>query len=310
MKNLLVPLVAGLALAGCTTLDGWSEAPGSDRYGYESAAPVGWWGQNAASVDLFYDPLSSYGRWDNVPGYGRVFLPRGVGSGWQPYSRGYWRGDSRYGRRWVSNEPFGWATYHYGRWGQDPRLGWYWVPDTRFGGSWVDWRDGNSWSPRPPYGYRGRNPWIQHDRPQTRPPRPGKDQVATPRPRPPYRIPENSHPRSKPIWQGGERQPGEQAWQGGERQPRREGWQNGERPGFNRQPPKNRAPGQPRSTQNVHPRTPPQQREAGNVAPRPTQPRAERPTQPRAERQAAPRPERQQARPQGRRESGAVVNSD
>ncbi|WP_199556130.1 DUF6600 domain-containing protein [Sandaracinobacteroides hominis] len=265
MKRLLVPILAGLSLAGCMTLDDWSEAPGSDRYGYDYPAPVGWWGQNAASIDLFYGPLSQYGRWGSYPGYGQVFWPGNVGSGWSPYSRGYWRTDSRYGRRWVSQEPFGWATYHYGRWGQDPRLGWYWVPDTRFGGSWVDWRSDGMWSPSAPYGYRGRNPWIGKPRPEKPDagrPRPG-DQVATPRP--PFRIPPNSHPRTPPEWQGGERpaqvdqsagngqrpprpqwqrgerQPGQQAWQGGNRQPP-QGWQGGQRPGLNRQPPPARPP--------------------------------------------------------------------
>ncbi len=168
MKTLLFPapvlLLSGLLLSGCMTMDGWSEAPrGSydDGYGYDDGshdggAPVGWWGSNAGSVNDFYDPLGRYGSWNTHPRYGRVFLPGGIGAGWQPYRDGYWRNDPRYGRRWMSREPFGWATYHYGRWGRDSRLGWFWVPDTRFGGSWVDWRNDRgyaSWSPLPPFGW-------------------------------------------------------------------------------------------------------------------------------------------------------------
>lgn len=164
MKQLLLLSMAGLALAGCMSPYGWSEAPLDDRY-YASGAPVGWWGSNAASVDLFYSPLARYGRWDRHPRYGRVFVPAVGVSSWQPYSRGYWRQDPRHGRLWVSSEPFGWATYHYGRWGHDPGIGWYWVPDVRFGGSWVDWRYAGgsaAWAPLPPYGwdrYASRSDW-------------------------------------------------------------------------------------------------------------------------------------------------------
>lgn len=286
MKRWLAPLAAGLTLAGCVTLDDWSEAPGSDRYGYDHPAPVGWWGHDATSIDLFYGPLAGYGHWSSHPRYGRVFWP-GVGPGWQPYTRGYWRDDGRYGRRWISSEPFGWATYHYGRWGQDPRLGWYWVPDTRFGNSWVDWRSDGWWSPQPPRGYGGRNPWIGKPYPN-RPDRPDRpDQAGNPRPggqagnpRPPFRIPPNSHPRSEPEWQGGERQPGGEGYQGGERQPRREGWQQGRRPGYNRQPPQDaRREGQ----------------QAGNTPrPSPQRPAGQRPAEtrpqpPRSGEQAVPR---------------------
>ncbi len=196
-----------LALGGCVSPYGWSEAPMDDRY-YGSGAPVGWWGSDAASVEPFYGALSGYGNWASHDRYGRVFLPANVGAGWQPYSQGYWRNDSRYGRMWVSSEPWGWATYHYGRWGRDSRLGWFWVPDTRFGPGWVDWRAGNgynSWAPLPPYGWNsygygygnnwwvnapgswayrpgmyqhlrpGRHDWYDRDRPGNRPPRPGEE---------------------------------------------------------------------------------------------------------------------------------------
>ena len=169
MKHGLLALTAALALGGCVSPYGWSEAPLDDRYYGSGAQPAEWWGRDAASVDLFYGSLASYGSWSMHERYGRVFRPGGVGAGWQPYAQGYWREDPRRGRMWVSSEPWGWATYHYGRWGRDSRLGWFWVPDTRFGPGWVDWRYDNgyaSWAPLPPYGWSsygygyGNNWWV------------------------------------------------------------------------------------------------------------------------------------------------------
>lgn len=174
MRRFLAPVVLGLALAGCVHTGMWSEAPPGDYHRgdyyhgghHGSRAPVGWWGSNAASIDVFYAALAPHGRWDIFPGYGRVFIPAGVGPDWRPYSRGHWVQDPRFGRRWVSAEPFGWATFHYGRWGRDSRLGWFWVPGTRFGPSWVEWRSYGgycSWAPLPPIGWnrfaRGGHGW-------------------------------------------------------------------------------------------------------------------------------------------------------
>lgn len=157
MRHFLVPAVLALSLGGCVTPDQWSEAPRGDGW-YVAQPPVAWWGQDAASVELFHGPLARWGLWGVHPRYGRVWRPAGVGPGWQPYTRGHWRADPRFGRLWISAEPFGWATYHYGRWGHDPRLGWFWVPDVRFGPAWVDWRTGPAhawWAPLPPPGWYG-----------------------------------------------------------------------------------------------------------------------------------------------------------
>lgn len=161
-KSFLLAPLAGLLLAGCVTDSQWSEAPGS-----VGSVPAGWWGRDVGSVELFYDPLSPYGRWEADPRYGRVFWPSGVGAGWQPYLNGYWTSDPRYGRRWVSGDRFGWATSHYGRWAHHPARGWFWVPDTRFGPAWVDWRDEGGrvgWAPMPPIGWQryatGRDWWL------------------------------------------------------------------------------------------------------------------------------------------------------
>jgi hypothetical protein len=308
MKQLLIAAGLGLSLAACTTT-GWSEAPRDDSY-YVAAAPVGWWGRDAVSVDLFYAPLAIHGTWGLHPRYGRVFLP-GVGPGWQPYANGYWRQDPRLGRAWVSAEPWGWATYHYGRWGRDIRLGWFWVPDTRFGPGWVDWRTGGgfvSWSPLPPRGwgswsndwwlhapagwaYRpglhqhfrpGRHDWNRdRDRDRYDRDRPGRDggQQSHP-PRAPVQIPDSAVP-PPPAWVGGERQPDAPGYRRGERQ-RSEGLQGG-----------------------VHPRSTPPPREArpalARAEPTPAPARAEvQRREPPARVREAPPPDRVREAPRGR----------
>jgi hypothetical protein len=100
----------------------------------------------------FYEPLSSYGRWQDVGSYGRCWIPGGVDAGWSPYANGYWQ-QTDAGWYWVSVEPWGWATYHYGRWDWNPQFGWYWVPQTQWAPAWVSWRQGGGyigWAPLGP----------------------------------------------------------------------------------------------------------------------------------------------------------------
>ena len=73
------------------------------------------------------DDLDEYGRWSDVPGYGRCWSPSGVSASWQPYVDGRWVWQDPWGWTWVSDEPWGWAPYHYGRW-VAYRSSWYWVP--------------------------------------------------------------------------------------------------------------------------------------------------------------------------------------
>lgn len=96
------------------------------------APPGPWWGQDVASVAVFDAALAPYGIWGTHSRFGRVFLPSGIGPGWQPYTRGQWVRDPRFGTVFAGADPFGWTTYHYGRWGRDDRFGWFWIPDTRF----------------------------------------------------------------------------------------------------------------------------------------------------------------------------------
>jgi hypothetical protein len=109
-----------------------------------SAGPVGY--------DFFYRNLAPHGYWAQRPNYGWVWMPRGVATGWRPYTAGRWA-YSDAGWTWVSAESWGWATYHYGRWYDDPETGWAWVPGTEWGPSWVSWQEGGNylgWAPLPP----------------------------------------------------------------------------------------------------------------------------------------------------------------
>ncbi len=86
------------------------------------------------------EDLDAYGRWDNVPDYGPVWVPA-VSVGWAPYRSGRWVWEPGWGWTWVSYEPWGWAPYHYGRW-------------FMYDSSWV-------WWPGPVYGYpRYRPVWA------------------------------------------------------------------------------------------------------------------------------------------------------
>jgi len=71
------------------------------------------------------EDLDAYGRWENVPDYGQVWVPN-ESDDWAPYRDGNWTYEPYYGWTWVGFEPWGWAPYHYGRWM------WY-------GGSWAWW---------------------------------------------------------------------------------------------------------------------------------------------------------------------------
>ena len=102
----------------------------------------------APTIDVFYDSLAPYGRWEYDPGLGRVWIPSNPS--FEPYHDGYWQ-VTDYGFTWISNEPFGWAVYHYGRWTWRGR--WAWIPNNVWGPAWVQWREADGytgWAPLPP----------------------------------------------------------------------------------------------------------------------------------------------------------------
>jgi len=132
--------------------------------------------------------LDAYGRWQNVPDYGDVWVPDQT-EDWAPYRNGNFVYEPYYGWTWVGYEPWGWAPYHYGRWlywnnawawWPGPVWGWYrpfWAPafvsfwgwgaGWGFGWGWGGW-GGFGWLPLGPGdwfhpwwgGYRGRFGWT------------------------------------------------------------------------------------------------------------------------------------------------------
>jgi hypothetical protein len=78
--------------------------------------------------------LNYYGAWSNWPGYGMMWRPFGVGSGWDPFYNGAWAWYPGFGYTWVSTYPWGWTPYRYGSWIFVPSYGWGWRP-----GGWRTW---------------------------------------------------------------------------------------------------------------------------------------------------------------------------
>jgi FecR protein len=76
-----------------------------------------------------YANFSSYGQWNNVPGYGESWAPYNQGGDWSPYSNGQWVWEPGYGYTWVGNEPWGYVPYHYGNWFYSTGYNeWMWQP--------------------------------------------------------------------------------------------------------------------------------------------------------------------------------------
>ena len=73
------------------------------------------------------EDLDANGTWRVVPGYGAVWQPTVVETGWAPYRYGHWAWVDPWGWTWIDDAPWGFAPFHYGRWAY---LGeaWVWVP--------------------------------------------------------------------------------------------------------------------------------------------------------------------------------------
>ncbi len=73
------------------------------------------------------EDLVRYGRWEQTPEYGAVWIPRDLAPDWAPYRYGRWTWVLPWGWTWVDDAPWGFAPFHYGRWvrwaGQ-----WSWTP--------------------------------------------------------------------------------------------------------------------------------------------------------------------------------------
>jgi hypothetical protein len=103
--------------------DAWDQWVESRTRGYRDVKT-----RYASAEQVGYYDLDQYGRWQEIPEYGRVWTPSAVETGWLPYRDGSWVWRDPWGWTWVSSEPWGWAPYHYGRWVVWSSR-WYWVPD-------------------------------------------------------------------------------------------------------------------------------------------------------------------------------------
>lgn len=119
-------------------------------------APPSYVGTPPPDVTYFYEDLSPYGSWADMPGYGWCWQPTTVviNRGWRPYcDGGHWMWTDA-GWFWASDYSWGWAPFHYGRWFQHPTCGWAWAPDRVWGPAWVTWRTSGDicgWAPLPPH---------------------------------------------------------------------------------------------------------------------------------------------------------------
>ena len=83
-----------------------------------------------------WNDLDTYGDWYSVPGSGNVWVPAGVGAGWDPFGFGYWGFYPGLGGYvWISGYPWGWLPYHCGAW-NSYSFGWGWTPGG-CGGPWL-----------------------------------------------------------------------------------------------------------------------------------------------------------------------------
>jgi uncharacterized protein DUF6600/FecR-like protein len=98
--------------------DRWSSD--RDRRGSVSARYV-------SSDVIGYEDLDEYGSWRPAQGYGNVWVPTRVASGWAPYRDGHWAWVDPWGWTWVDDAPWGFAVSHYGRWANINGT-WSWVP--------------------------------------------------------------------------------------------------------------------------------------------------------------------------------------
>ena len=73
------------------------------------------------------EDLDRYGRWENHPEYGSLWVPMGVQAGWAPFQFGTWVWQQPWGWTWVDAQPWGFAPFHYGRW-VSVRGRWCWAP--------------------------------------------------------------------------------------------------------------------------------------------------------------------------------------
>ena len=135
--------------AGATQAGDVPQAPAGTAPAAAPTQPV------VVTHQIFYESLSPYGTWVEVPSYGWCWQPTVAvcNSTWIPYGDGgrwVWTDTGWY---WHSTYTWGWAPYHYGRWHRHSRHGWVWIPGYDWGPAWVAWRSTPTycgWAPLPP----------------------------------------------------------------------------------------------------------------------------------------------------------------
>jgi hypothetical protein len=151
MKNLILTLMMAILVASCLVYAPYDENRSSaTTKRYEQPYISQTYGE--ISIAFIYDYLGRFGYWVSYSPYGYVWVPRGAGRHWRPYTRGRWVWTD-YGWTWFSDYEWGWIPFHYGRWGWDRHLGWFWVSDIVWAPAWVVWRFGDfyvGWAPLPP----------------------------------------------------------------------------------------------------------------------------------------------------------------
>jgi hypothetical protein len=113
--------------------DDWDKAQDKYQQQYSLAKSNSYSPYAYGASDLNY-----YGSFYSVPGYGMMWQPYLVGSGWDPFMNGSWMWYPNAGYTWVSAYPWGWAPYRYGSWTYLNNYGWFWRP----GNSWAGWNTG------------------------------------------------------------------------------------------------------------------------------------------------------------------------
>jgi len=112
----------------------------------------------SGDLEAYESELDENGDWVSENPFGYVWVPRGMGADWMPYTYGRWMWLPMAGWSWLPYEPWGWSTYHYGRWHWGLNLGWYWIPMSGWGPGWVNWWWGDDyygWAPMSYWGYPG-----------------------------------------------------------------------------------------------------------------------------------------------------------
>jgi hypothetical protein len=112
----------------------------------------------SGELEAYESELDESGDWMYENPFGYVWVPRGMGADWMPYTNGRWMWLPMAGWSWLPYEPWGWSTSHYGRWHWGLNLGWYWIPMSGWGPGWVNWWGDNDyygWAPMSYWGYPG-----------------------------------------------------------------------------------------------------------------------------------------------------------